>query len=99
MDTGLEIFLHLVAMDRILVAFLRIQRKSVKRMQAKVCDRTGQPVVYRTLAKTSDEWLSRIHSMLLQIDRLQMTTVYCNRRVSTYQVKLKGQHLKDPFSR
>ena len=38
--------------------FLRIQRKSRKRRQAKVCDRTGQPVVYRTLAKTSDKWLS-----------------------------------------
>ena len=30
-------------------------------MHAKVNDRTGQPVVYRSLAKTSDEWLSRIH--------------------------------------
>ena len=73
-------FLHLVAMERILVVFLRIQRKSRKRWQAKVCDRTGQPVVYRTLAKTSDEWLSRVHSILLQIDRLQLTAVYCNRR-------------------
>ena len=36
--------------------------------------------VYRTLAKTSDEWLSRIHSILLQIDRLQLTAVYCDRR-------------------
>ena len=44
---------------------------SRKKRQAKACDRTGQPVVYRTLAKTSDEWLSRIHSILLQIDRLQ----------------------------
>ena len=51
-----------------------------KRMHAKVCDRTGQPVVYRSLAKTSDEWLSRIYSILLQIDRLQLTAVYCNRR-------------------
>ena len=49
-------------------------------MQAKVCDRTRQPVVYRTLAKTSDEWLSWIYSILLQIDRLQLTAVYCNRR-------------------
>ena len=46
-------------MERILVVFLR--------MQAKVCDRTGQPVVDRTLAKTSDEWFSRIHSILLQV--------------------------------
>ena len=51
-----------------------------KRMHAKVYDRTGQIVVYRSLAKTSDEWLSRIHSTVLQIDRLQLTAVYCNRR-------------------
>ena len=44
METGIEFFLHLVAMERILVVFLRIQRKSIKRMQAKVCDRTEQPV-------------------------------------------------------
>ena len=40
----------------------------------------GNPVVFRTMAKTLDEWLSRIHSILLQIDRLQLTAVYCNRR-------------------
>ena len=38
-------------------------------MHAKVHDRTERPVVYRSLAKTSDEWLSRIHSILLQLDR------------------------------
>ena len=81
METGLEFFLHMVARARLPVVFLRIQRKSIKRWQAKFCDRTGQPVVYRTLAKTSDEWLSRIHSILLQIDRLQLTAVHCNRRV------------------
>ena len=42
----------------------QIQRKSRKRRQAKVCDRTGQPVVHRTLAKTPNEWLSRIHSFV-----------------------------------
>ena len=51
-----------------------------KRMQAKVCDRTVRPVVYRSLAKTSDNWLSRIHFILLQMDRLQLTAVHCNRR-------------------
>ena len=30
METGIEFFLHLVAMARILVVFLRIQRKSIK---------------------------------------------------------------------
>ena len=80
MDTGIKFFLYLAAMARILVIFPRIQRKSRKKRQAKACDRTGQPVVYRILAKTSDEWLSRIHSILLQLDRLQLTAVYCNRR-------------------
>ena len=32
----------------------------------------GSPL---SLAKTSDEWLSRIYSILLQIDRLQLTAV------------------------
>ena len=66
MKTGIEFFLYLVAMARILVVFLRIQRKSRKKRQAKACDRTGQPVVYRTLANTSDEWLSRIHSIFVE---------------------------------
>ena len=30
METGIEFFLHMVAMERILVVFLRIQRKSIK---------------------------------------------------------------------
>ena len=81
METSIELFLYLVAMTRILVVFLRIHRKSRRKKQAKACDRSGQPVVYRTLAKTSDEWLSRIHFILLQQDRLQLTAVYCNRRV------------------
>ena len=75
MEIVVEFFL-LVAMERILVGFLRIQRKSTKEDY----DRTGRLVVYRSLAKTSDKWLSRIHSVLLQIDRLQLTAVYCNRR-------------------
>ena len=75
MEIVVEFFLHLVAMERILVVFLRIQRKSTKEDY----DRTERPVVYRSLEKTSDEWLSRIHSFLLHIDRLQLTAVYCNR--------------------
>ena len=64
--------------------------------QAKACDRTEQPVVYRTLAKTSDEWHSRIHSILLQIDRLQLTAVYCNRRrgVKTTPQKTRFRNVK-----
>ena len=48
---------------RILVVFPIIQRESRKRRQARICDRTGQPVVHRTLGKTSDKWLSSIHSI------------------------------------
>ena len=42
------------------MVFLRIHRKSRRKRQAKACDRSVQPVVYITLVKTSDEWLSRI---------------------------------------
>ena len=87
MENGIEFFLYLVAMERILVVFLRIQRKSRKKRQAKACDRTVQPVVYRTLAKTWDEWLSIILSIMLQIDRLQLT------------VGVRTTTSKDPFSR
>ena len=72
------------------MVFLRIQRKSIKEVHAKVYDRTGPPVGYRSLAKNSDERLSRIQSILLQIDRSQLTVVYCNRQDNTS---------KDPFSR
>ena len=34
-------------------------------MHAKVHDRTGQPVVYRSLGETSDERLSRIYFIVL----------------------------------
>ena len=53
METSIEFFLYLVATARILVVFPRIHRKSRRKRQAKACDRSGQPVVYRTLAKTS----------------------------------------------
>ena len=75
MEIFSEFFLHLVPMERILVVLLRIQRKPIKEDY----DRTEGPVVYRSLA-TSDEWLSRNHSILFQIGRLQLTAVYCNRR-------------------
>ena len=94
METGIEFFLLKVAMERILVVFLRIQRKSRKRRQAKVCDRTGQPVVYRTLAKTLRRTaFTNSFFSWLQIDRLQLTAVYCNRR------RCKDNTSKDPFSR
>ena len=65
MEIVVEFFLHMVAKEWNLVVFIRIQWKPMKRMHAKVYDRTGQPVVYRTLAKTSDERLSRIYFIVL----------------------------------
>ena len=53
MKTSIEFFLHLVAMARIELVFLRVHGKSSWKRQAKACDRSGQLVVYRTLAKTS----------------------------------------------
>ena len=67
--------------------------RMLRKRQAKSCERPGQPVVYRTLAKTSDEWLSRIQSILLHIGRLQLTAVCCNHG------RCKDNTSKDPFSR
>ena len=57
-----------------------LQKVKKRRGKQKACDLSEQPVVHRTLAKTSDEWLSRIHFILLQLDRLQLTAVYCTQR-------------------
>ena len=80
LEIGIKFFFYLVAMARFLVVCQRIQRKSRKMRQTKACDWSGQAGIDRTLAKTSEEWLSRIHVILLQLDRLQLTAVYCNRR-------------------
>ena len=92
METSIEFFLYMVAMARILVVFLRIQRKSRKKRQSKACDRTVQSVVRGTLVVASGGWLSRIRSILFQVDRLQLTAVYSNRR------GCKDNTSKDPFS-
>ena len=76
--------------DKIPGGFLQNSKKIKKKMHAKVYERTERPVVYRSLTKTSDEWLSRIHSILLQKDYLQRTAVYCNRR------GVQRQHFKRP---
>ena len=67
-------------------------RMSRKR-QAKVLRMNGEPVIDITLAKTTEEWLSRVQFILLQLDRSQLTAVHCNRRVC------KDNTSKDPFSR
>ena len=63
-------------MARFLVVFLKF-RKSRKR-QAKSWEWTGRPVI--DFGENLRRWLSRIQFILLQIDRLQLTSVYCNRR-------------------
>ena len=44
-----------------------------KESQQKRLRSNGATRCFQNLAKTSDEWLSRNHSILLQIDRLQLT--------------------------
>ena len=54
----------------------------------------GNPLFTELLARTSDEWLSRIHSILLQIDLLQLTAALLYPTVS-----VKDNTSKDQFSR
>ena len=94
MEIGIEFLLYMVAMARFLVVCLREFKESQERWgKAKACDWSGQPVIYTTLANTSEDWHSRIHPILSQIDRLQLTAVFCNRR------RCKDNTSKDPFSR
>ena len=53
MEVGIEFVLYMVGMARLLVVFLQF-RKSRKR-QPKSWERTGRPVVFSTLAKTSED--------------------------------------------
>ena len=89
METSIEFFLSLVAMARILVVFLRIHRKSRRKRQAKACDRSVQPVVYRTLAKTSDEWLSRIRFILIELTMTGQSRTTTSRRKRTLYLELR----------
>ena len=53
------------------------------RMHAKRYDRTVKPVVFRlwvNLRRTNFTNLFSLFSILLQLDRLQLTAVCCNRR-------------------
>ena len=52
-------------------------------MHAKIYDKTGQPVVFDLWVKPQTNGFHEfilLFSILLQIDRLQLTAVYCNRR-------------------
>ena len=64
-------------------------------MLAKIYDRTGQPVVFDLWVKPQTNGFHEfvlLFSILLHIDRLQLTSVYCNRR------ECKNNTSKDPFS-
>ena len=72
-------------------------------MRAKIYDGTGQPVVFDLWVKPQTNGfheLVLLFSILLQIDRLQLTAVYCNRRacVKTTPQKTRCQNWVDGYS-
>ena len=73
---------NLVAMERFLVELMTNQQDSPQLSSCKERhDRTGRPVVcLPALDKTSDVPTFKIFLFLLQLDRLQLTAVCCNRR-------------------
>ena len=46
-------------------SFLRIHRKSRRKRQAKACDRSGQPIVYRTVANGFQEFILFCYSWIV----------------------------------
>ena len=79
----IKFFLQLVAMERLMVEFIIIQRKSINEDAWKaIYDKTVQARCLPSLDKTSDERLSRFFCflILLQLDRLQLAAVCCSRR-------------------
>ena len=65
-------------------------------MHAKIYDRTVKPVVFDLWVKPQTNGFHEfvlLFSILLQLDRLQLKAVYCNRR------SVQRQHLKRPIFR
>ena len=91
--TVIEFFFHLVAMEWIPV-FLRIQRKSMKEDACKGLWLNGAtrclPIFGLKPQTNGFHEFNLLFSILLQIDRSQLTAVYCNRR------RVWRQHLKRP---
>ena len=78
----IEFFLQLVAMERFLVEFITIHRKSIMRMHAKQHDTTEKTVVFGLWIKPQTNGFHEFVlplSILLQLDRSQLTAVNCNR--------------------
>ena len=70
---------------------LKIQ--NVKKEASNVLGKNGETRCLLYFREHLRRWLSRIQFILLQIDRLQVTVVYCNRR------GCKDYTSKNPFSR
>ena len=73
MEVGIEFVLYMLRMARLPVVFFLEKSGSQgrgKQSLGKERERLGENL---------RGWLSRIHSILLQIHRLQLTAVYCNR--------------------
>ena len=64
---------------KVLGGLLTIQK--VKKEVSQVLSERGDQSLIVFWQKPSKNWLSRIQFILLQMDRLQLTAVYCNRRV------------------
>ena len=92
MATVIEFFLQLVAMEWILVVFLRIQSQW-KDMYAKVSDRTWQLVVYRSLSKNL-RWMAFTTLFYFVTDG----SFYSWRRSIVTEGRCKDNTSKDPFS-
>ena len=56
-----------------------LTNQKVKKDVSQVLSELGDPLL-RVFGKNLRKWLSRIQFVLLQMDRLQLTAVYCNRR-------------------
>ena len=76
----IEFFLQLVAMESLLVELIIVQMKVHSWATYKATWWNGEICCLQSLDQTSDVRLSRFFHFLLQLDRLQLTAVYCNRR-------------------
>ena len=83
MEVGIEIVLYMVGMARLLMVFSKIMEEA-----SKLLGMNGETRCSQYFRENFRRWMSRIQFILLQIDRLQLTAVYCNRR------EVRGQHLK-----
>ena len=99
----IEFFLQLVAMERFLVELIIIQMKvHTMSIHAKRHDRTGRPVVCRLWIRPQTCDFHIFFFILLQLDRLQLTAVCCNRwwvcKENTWQDHFRSVNLYKEFA-